>query len=185
MFFGCCASGHSRPVALPRAPCSSTRIYRFYPGMAHYFENYIPNSILLCSNGIILLTCAIYSNMQAHESASAQTEAEAWEEERKISKYAEDLEQLPCNRKIPMDPKQVSWSFQRILSLLMSKTDRHIEDGYPRYFCSFKISLCCFVSTLTNICVLGLYCSGNVMRLASQRISGLTFQLGILAQEGR
>jgi hypothetical protein len=46
--------------------------------------------------------------MQAHESASAQTEAEAWEEERNISKYADGLEQLPCNRKIPMDPKQVS-----------------------------------------------------------------------------
>jgi hypothetical protein len=52
--------------------------------------------------------------MQAHESAAAQTEAEAWEEERNISKYADSLEQLPCTRKIPMDPKQVSWLNPRI-----------------------------------------------------------------------
>ena len=61
--------------------------------------------------------------MQAHESASVQTEAEAWEEERRISKYAESLEQLPCNRKIPMDPKQVSLFSGRFLLGLAKKTD--------------------------------------------------------------
>lgn len=62
--------------------------------------------------------------MQAHESASVQTEAEAWEEERRISKYAENLEQLPCNRKIPMDPKQVSlFSGRFLLGFLGKKTD--------------------------------------------------------------
>ena len=53
--------------------------------------------------------------LQAHDSAAAQTEAEAWEEERMVSKYAEGLEQLPCNRKIPMDPKQVGHCEDRIL----------------------------------------------------------------------
>jgi hypothetical protein len=51
--------------------------------------------------------CPPCSPLQAHESAAKQTEAEAWEEERNVSKYAEGIEQLPCNRKIPMDPKQV------------------------------------------------------------------------------
>lgn len=31
----------------------------------------------------------------------------AWEEERRPSKYADALEQLPPSRQIPMDPKQV------------------------------------------------------------------------------
>jgi hypothetical protein len=56
--------------------------------------------------------------MQTHESASTQAEAEAWEEERKISKYAEELEQLPCNRKIPMDPKHVRRSLRLFSSFL-------------------------------------------------------------------
>ena len=30
-----------------------------------------------------------------------------WQEERRVSKYAEGLEQLPATRTIPMDPKQV------------------------------------------------------------------------------
>ena len=49
----------------------------------------------------------ISTPLQAHESAATQTEAEAWEEERQVSKYADTLEQLPCTRKVPMDPKQV------------------------------------------------------------------------------
>ena len=36
-----------------------------------------------------------------------QEDVAAWQEERQVSKYAENLEQLPATRKIPMDPKQV------------------------------------------------------------------------------
>jgi hypothetical protein len=47
------------------------------------------------------------ARLQAHDSANAQNQAEAWQEERVVSKYAGNLEQLPCTRTIPMDPKQV------------------------------------------------------------------------------
>ena len=45
--------------------------------------------------------------LQAHDSATAQAEVVAWQEERKESKYAANLVQLPADKKIPMDPKQV------------------------------------------------------------------------------
>lgn len=38
---------------------------------------------------------------------SPQEKVDAWEEERRVSKYAEGLEQLPATKRIPMDPKQV------------------------------------------------------------------------------
>lgn len=44
--------------------------------------------------------------VQQHESASRQERVAAWEEERRVSKYAENLEQLPATRSIPMDPKE-------------------------------------------------------------------------------
>ena len=36
-----------------------------------------------------------------------QEQVATWQEERRVSKYAEGLEQLPATRTIPMDPKQV------------------------------------------------------------------------------
>lgn len=43
----------------------------------------------------------------AHEAAGKQEEVSVWEEERAVSKYAENLEQLPANGKvIPSDPSQ-------------------------------------------------------------------------------
>lgn len=51
------------------------------------------------------------TSIQAHDSAALQAQAETWEEVRAVSKYANDLVQLPCERKIPMDPKQVSEAF--------------------------------------------------------------------------
>lgn len=48
------------------------------------------------------------ASIQAHDSAAAQAEVEAWQEKRMVSKYAMDLVQLPCERTIPMDPTQVS-----------------------------------------------------------------------------
>lgn len=44
--------------------------------------------------------------IQSHDSAATQAHVDAWQEERQVSKYAKDLEQLPCTRKVPMDPKQ-------------------------------------------------------------------------------
>jgi len=45
------------------------------------------------------------SAVVAHEAASKQEEVSVWEEERRVSKYAENLEQLPANGKvIPSDP---------------------------------------------------------------------------------
>lgn len=41
---------------------------------------------------------------------SPQEKVDAWEEERRVSKYAEGLEQLPATKRIPMDPKQVQWN---------------------------------------------------------------------------
>ena len=45
--------------------------------------------------------------LQGHDGMCNQTSVEAWEEQRKISKYAETLEQIPCTRKIPMNPEEV------------------------------------------------------------------------------
>ena len=36
-----------------------------------------------------------------------QEKVDAWEEERRVSKYADALEQLPATKRIPTDPKQV------------------------------------------------------------------------------
>lgn len=36
-----------------------------------------------------------------------QEKVDAWEEERRVSKYADGLQQLPATKRIPMDPKQV------------------------------------------------------------------------------
>ncbi|KAL4452659.1 hypothetical protein ABPG75_008321 [Micractinium tetrahymenae] len=44
--------------------------------------------------------------VQQHESASRQEKVAAWEEERRVSKYAENLEQLPATRGIPMAPEE-------------------------------------------------------------------------------
>ncbi|KAL4439029.1 hypothetical protein ABPG77_006966 [Micractinium sp. CCAP 211/92] len=44
--------------------------------------------------------------VKQHESASRQEKVAAWEEERRVSKYAENLEQLPATRTIPTDPKE-------------------------------------------------------------------------------
>lgn len=48
-----------------------------------------------------------FSPDQAQESVGKKEEVASWQEERKVSKYAANLEQLPCDRKIPMDPAQV------------------------------------------------------------------------------
>lgn len=42
--------------------------------------------------------------VEAHESASKQTELATWQEDRQVSKYAATLEQLPCGAPISMDP---------------------------------------------------------------------------------
>jgi len=42
-------------------------------------------------------------------SGPPQEKVDAWEEERRVSKYADGLEQLPATKRIPMDPKQVGW----------------------------------------------------------------------------
>lgn len=44
--------------------------------------------------------------VQEHASAAQQEKVDAWEEERRVSKYADALEQLPATKRIPMDPKQ-------------------------------------------------------------------------------
>lgn len=44
--------------------------------------------------------------VQAHDSARHQDEVAAWTDERRVSKYAATLEQLPATRLIPMDPAQ-------------------------------------------------------------------------------
>ena len=43
---------------------------------------------------------------QAAESASMQEEAASWEEELRVSKYAETLEQQPAHRLIPSNPAE-------------------------------------------------------------------------------
>ncbi|KAG7673554.1 hypothetical protein KSW81_006756 [Nannochloris sp. 'desiccata'] len=73
-------------------------------------------------------------SIQAHESASAQTEAEAWEEERNISKYADSLEQLPCSRKIPMDPMQWKCDETGVTeNLWLNLSTGHIGSGRPHW----------------------------------------------------
>ena len=42
--------------------------------------------------------------VQAHDSASLQDTVAVWEEERKVSRYAEDLPQLDTGRKISSNP---------------------------------------------------------------------------------
>ena len=42
-----------------------------------------------------------------HSALPLQENIAAWEEERKASKYADGLEQLPATRKIPMKPEEV------------------------------------------------------------------------------
>lgn len=44
--------------------------------------------------------------VMAHDSASHQMDVAAWQEERKVSKYAGNLPQLEATRKVPMDPQQ-------------------------------------------------------------------------------
>ncbi|KAI7836344.1 hypothetical protein COHA_009767, partial [Chlorella ohadii] len=44
--------------------------------------------------------------VQEHASAAQQEKVDAWEEERRVSKYADGLQQLPATKRIPMDPKQ-------------------------------------------------------------------------------
>lgn len=51
------------------------------------------------------MVLACIAAVQEHDSAGRQEEVTAWEEERRVSKYAETLEQLPATRKIPMTPK--------------------------------------------------------------------------------
>jgi ubiquitin carboxyl-terminal hydrolase 5/13 len=46
------------------------------------------------------------ASIQAHDSAETKAQTELWEEERRVSKYAQDLPQLPAERKIAMDPEQ-------------------------------------------------------------------------------
>jgi hypothetical protein len=48
-----------------------------------------------------------------------QEQVNGWQEERRVSKYAEHLEQLPATRKIAMDPKEVSDGVQARKSLNM------------------------------------------------------------------
>ncbi|EFN51528.1 hypothetical protein CHLNCDRAFT_33094 [Chlorella variabilis] len=52
----------------------------------------------------LVLSCI--TAVQKHDSASHQASLSAWHEERRVSKYAEHLEQLPATRNIPMDPKE-------------------------------------------------------------------------------
>lgn len=60
-----------------------------------------------------LFWCAV----QAHDSVAAQDTVAAWQEERRVSKYASTLEQLPATRPIPMDPSQVRQSRRRHVSV--------------------------------------------------------------------
>ncbi len=72
--------------------------------------------MLTYSDLILALDSHLCGYVQGHESVSNQSSLESWEEERKVSKYAESLELLPCSRKVPMDPKEVrgasmSWHY--------------------------------------------------------------------------
>lgn len=69
-----------------------------------------------------------------HDSMGQQTSVEAWEEQRKISKYAENLELLPCNRKIPMDPGM--WKCDETgatENLWLNLGTGHIGSGRPQW----------------------------------------------------
>lgn len=78
--------------------------------------------------------------LQAHESASTEEEIQAWQEDRKISKYAENLSQLPSTKRIPMDPKQVfticSTSSFRSRRVCVQDTITKVHGGlpYPKTF---------------------------------------------------
>jgi len=62
---------------------------------------------LVNSHSIFFSLLVDFSLLQAHDSAAVQQQAETWQEERAVSKYAEDLEQITSHRKVPMDPSQV------------------------------------------------------------------------------
>ena len=53
---------------------------------------------------ILIKTCG-QCTVQIHASASNQEEVQVWEEERKVSRYAESLPQLEAHRKISPNPK--------------------------------------------------------------------------------
>ncbi|KAI8100790.1 hypothetical protein M9434_005181 [Picochlorum sp. BPE23] len=80
------------------------------------------------------LVIASAEAIKGHESVSNQTSLESWEEERKISKYAESLELLPCNRKVPMDPKEWKCDETGVTdNLWLNLSTGHIGSGRPQW----------------------------------------------------
>lgn len=69
-----------------------------------------------------------------HDSMSQQASVETWEEQRKVSKYAKDLELLPCNRKVPMNRQE--WKCDdtgETENLWLNLGTGHIGSGRPQW----------------------------------------------------
>jgi ubiquitin carboxyl-terminal hydrolase 5/13 len=88
----------------------------------------------MCDDGIPEVVKTSAAAIVGHDSMCQQTSVETWEEQRKVSKYAQGLRLLPCTRKIPMDPE--AWKCDETgatENLWLNLGTGHIGSGRPQW----------------------------------------------------
>lgn len=86
-------------------------------------DNQVPETLKVSADAIV-----------GHDSMSQQAAVETWEEQRKTSKYARDLELLPCNRKVPMNPQEWKCDETGVTeNLWLNLGTGHIGSGRPQW----------------------------------------------------